>query len=345
MLFYFCFHELFCGGIMDFHSLSNTDLAICFEKLVRQERKITSLVLTCIAEVDRRRLYLEKGYYSLFDFLVKDFGYSPGAAMRRIDGARLLRELPSVAEKFETGALTLSQAHQIQRASREIKKSTTFHISTDEKKELILQIAHLSQRDSEKVIAKQLDLPSVPVQKETLHRDESVTLTLTFSPEQICTLEQARALASHATADGGWVETLTYLARKEISRRTGLKMSQGSATESHRTRSTQTHATPLPSSAKKNPQRLALPAKVRQMLLNTEASCEFTLDNGKRCGNRRFLQIDHICSVSRGGGNNLENLQVLCGAHNRYKYSRDVRIGTTRSVQKSKNNLRVLKRG
>jgi 5-methylcytosine-specific restriction endonuclease McrA len=66
--------------------------------------------------------------------------------------------------------------------------------------------------------------------------------------------------------------------------------------------------------------RLALPAAVRKALLHGNASCAYLDVKGKRCGSQRFLQIDHIHSWSRGGTNHPENLQVLCGVHNRLKF-------------------------
>ncbi|MBO9666292.1 MAG: hypothetical protein J7501_05715 [Bdellovibrio sp.] len=69
--------------------LYNSDLLIRFGKLVQTERKIIHLVLECISEIDARKLYLEKAYPSLYEFLVQDFGYSSSAAIRRIESARL----------------------------------------------------------------------------------------------------------------------------------------------------------------------------------------------------------------------------------------------------------------
>lgn len=37
------------------------------------------------------------------------------------------------------------------------------------------------------------------------------------------------------------------------------------------------------------------------------------------CGSSRFLQVDHIVPSFKGGGNLLDNLQILCGTCNRYK--------------------------
>lgn len=56
---------------------------------------------------------LAQGYPSLFEFLVKEIGYSPSSAQRRIDGARLLNQVSEISaklvEKIETGSLKLSQ--------------------------------------------------------------------------------------------------------------------------------------------------------------------------------------------------------------------------------------------
>ena len=58
---------------MNVNALSNESLVSCFENFVSSERKITGQVLECIGEIDRRKLYLNKGRTSLFDYLVKDF--------------------------------------------------------------------------------------------------------------------------------------------------------------------------------------------------------------------------------------------------------------------------------
>ncbi len=296
---------------MNFHHLSHNDLIANFSDLVQKERQMTAQVLACIAEIDRRQLYLENGYSSLFDFLVRNYGYSPGAAMRRVDGARLLRELPDVKEKIERGTLTLSQANQIQRAAREMKK-TERALSTEEKQELILQVEHASKKETEKIIAERLNLTVMPIEKETLHRDASVRLTMTFSVEQIEMLEQVRNMVSHSVNSQSWSELCVYLAKKELARRTNTRSTNTSSTNI---------ATPLNTNvAATVKKRRALPARVRKMLLNPAARCQYKNHKGEQCHSSRYLQIDHIQSISRGGSNDIENLQVLCGTHNRYKY-------------------------
>jgi len=40
-------------------------------------------------------------------------------------------------------------------------------------------------------------------------------------------------------------------------------------------------------------------------------SCEH-LENGRRCGSRERVQVDHITPVTQGGTHHLDNLRVLC---------------------------------
>lgn len=341
---------------MNINYLPNDKLISCFENFVRSERKITAQVLECIAEIDRRKLYLPS-HTSLFDYLVKDFGYSPGAAMRRIDAARLLRELPETAVKFEDGTLTLSQANQIQRASREFKKAKCEFLSTTKKRELILQIENTNQKRTEQILAAELDLPVVPLQKEILHRDDSVTLTVTFSKEQMQILEQAQNMVSHAVVSKDWGEIFTHLAKREMARRTAVRRvpkqkvlkkscdaevlrkscdAKGSdvrdqsrivkSNSSTVVAAVTSKSLPIKnrqapkSSDRTRSRRPAIPASIRKMLLLPNAICSYIDRHGNKCASRRFLQIDHIHSWSLGGTHDPQNLQVLCGTHNRIKY-------------------------
>ena len=50
--------------------------------------------------------------------------------------------------------------------------------------------------------------------------------------------------------------------------------------------------------------------------------CTFVSDAGKRCAETRLLQFDHIDPVARGGEATVENLRLVCSAHNRYAAER-----------------------
>ncbi len=327
-------------------SLNDSQLMNRFHKMVRTERKITHLVLECIGEIDRRKIYLQKAHSSLYEFLVKDFGYSPSAALRRIESARLLREVPEVSQKVEDGSLNLSQLSKVQQALRTVLKTENKKLDIDEKRNLLCKIENTTQEKTELILAQELNLTFQPTQKTKIHRDESVTLTITLSREQMKTLKLASDFISHSVPENDWAKTLTYLAQKELDRRTKCK------TSSHTSATSTISLSPNPSQ-RRQPAPTALhkplqptlgkpvaeslhtslpptlrkpiPLGLRKTLLNPSARCEFkNPQSGKICGGQRFLQIDHIQPVWAGGTNSPANLQVLCAQHNQFKHQQEL---------------------
>lgn len=64
--------------------------------------------------------------------------------------------------------------------------------------------------------------------------------------------------------------------------------------------------------------RVRIPAAVRHAIYRRyQSRCCYVGDQGRRCHRQAGLQIDHVLPVSRGGGNHLENLRLLCPVHNR----------------------------
>ncbi|MBO9665785.1 MAG: HNH endonuclease [Bdellovibrio sp.] len=335
--------------------LSNADLLSRFGKLVQTERKITHLVLECIAEIDARKLFLDKAYPSLYEFLVQEFGYSSSAALRRIESARLLREVPEVAVKIESGALNLSQLSKVQQAVRAVQKIADRKLDIEEKKELLNRIEHTTQQQTEVILCQALSLPVLVENKERVHRDESVTLTITFSKEQIAILKQAQDLVAHAVSEQNWAEAITYLAKKEIQRRTKLREATQvttaagvrikSDTDKSKNMATDKDIGIRPTSAVRNehqnsnetktqnkiqPQSLTHPGRkplrtsIKKTILNHDKCCQFKdHSTGKICGSTRFLQVDHRQAVWAGGSNDLQNLEILCSQHNQHKYRQE----------------------
>lgn len=67
-----------------------------------------------LAEINSRKLYLEQGFSSLFDYAVRELGYSEGAAYRRIKAMKLCQDLPGTEDRLQSGMLSLSTASQLQ---------------------------------------------------------------------------------------------------------------------------------------------------------------------------------------------------------------------------------------
>ena len=95
-------------------SLSNQQLLFQTKFLVQKERNLHIQVLHHLEEIDSRKLYLEQGFSSLFDYAVKELGYSEGAAYRRIKAMKLCRDVPETEDRLKSGRLSLSSACQLQ---------------------------------------------------------------------------------------------------------------------------------------------------------------------------------------------------------------------------------------
>ncbi len=76
--------------------LSDLELEVSLKQVVHDERLKTTEVLEHLKECFTRRLFAKRGQSSLFEYAVEVLGYSPGAAQRRIQSMRLMKELPEV---------------------------------------------------------------------------------------------------------------------------------------------------------------------------------------------------------------------------------------------------------
>ena len=94
--------------------LSDDSLLSQTKALVQKERKLNIEILQHLQEIESRKLYLERGFSSLFDYTVKELGYGEGAAYRRIKTMKLCQDIPETKTQIESGQLNLSTASQLQ---------------------------------------------------------------------------------------------------------------------------------------------------------------------------------------------------------------------------------------
>ena len=95
-------------------ALSDRELLRETSNLVRHERHLQGAVIDHLAEIEARGLYLQRGFSSLFDYAVRELGYSDAAAARRIGATRLCADQADAREGLRDGSLTLSAAAELQ---------------------------------------------------------------------------------------------------------------------------------------------------------------------------------------------------------------------------------------
>ena len=97
-------------------ALSDDRLIARTKELSGIEHQLGVVVIDHLREIDKRRLYLRRGFSSLFDYAVRELGYSDAAAWRRLKAMRLCADIDGVRERLQDGSMTLNAAAQLQNA-------------------------------------------------------------------------------------------------------------------------------------------------------------------------------------------------------------------------------------
>ena len=104
-------------------ALTTTVSALSDDRLLERTKELSGIehhlevvVIDHLREIQKRRLYLRRGFSSLFDYAVRELGYSDAAAWRRIKAMRLCADVDGVRERLQNGSMTLNAAAQLQHA-------------------------------------------------------------------------------------------------------------------------------------------------------------------------------------------------------------------------------------
>jgi hypothetical protein len=87
---------------------TDAELISRLEHLVKADRTLEVKLLVHLGELDERKLYLERGYRSIYEYCRSALRMSDGEAYLRIKAAEVGRRFPLVLERLEAGAVHLS---------------------------------------------------------------------------------------------------------------------------------------------------------------------------------------------------------------------------------------------
>jgi hypothetical protein len=96
-----------------FDGLGDAQLLVDLKELVKRDRVLEAELVSHLGEVEARRLYLEQGCSSMFDYCVRVLRFSESVAYKRIGVARAARRFPIVADAMSLGEIHLSAASLI----------------------------------------------------------------------------------------------------------------------------------------------------------------------------------------------------------------------------------------
>jgi len=311
----------------------------------------TAIVLSRVAEVDERRLYLREGYSSMHAFCVEELHWCEGTASRRIYAAHAAHRFPVLYDAVADGRLHLTAVLML------AKYFTSGNID-----ELVAAATHRSKAAIERLIAERFPRPDVPpilrpipapmAPAVTAQPSESRSangsgaacswapppspeLVMGSSPEKIeprsprfepkplspqryeyrCTMDQetfdllqrARELMGYQNLKGDGPPELKSALRMWVGH---LECQKYAATD-------------RPRPSKPCASARHIPAAVKRAVAKRDAGqCAFVSESGKRCTERSTLQFDHIEPVACGAQATVENVRLLCRAHNAYAAER-----------------------
>ena len=101
------------GKLNPLSALSDKKLLLKLKRADATECEAMLSVLKYLLEIERRRLYLNLGYSSLFEFALRYLGYSESAASRRIRTARCMKQFPEVEGLLREKKLNLSTVSKL----------------------------------------------------------------------------------------------------------------------------------------------------------------------------------------------------------------------------------------
>ena len=304
--------------------LSDGELRRSLSSAAARERTSTAMLLAHLAEFDARKLYLSEGYASMHAYCDGALKLSEDATWKRIQAARLAIRFPQLLDTIADGRLHLSGACLL-----------APHLTQENAAALLSAVAHRSKAEIELLIAERFPrteslplvqaLPAVsnptvnamsrePAPGQVMSKMQASRATPIARDRVLWNVSVAaathdkyrriRELLSHELPSGDMGEVLDRMADLALA-----------ALEKRTCRSTE------------RPQRHPrvtrsarhIPAHVVRAVRERDGNgCTFVGPSGHRCASRRFIELDHIVPVARGGESTVENLMLRCRAHNQH---------------------------
>jgi 5-methylcytosine-specific restriction endonuclease McrA len=296
-------------------AVSDGHLTARLYELRSQERALLVEFLRYLAELDRRRLYLEAGYPSLFAFCTEYLGLTSSSAFRRTTAARLLARFPVVATYLADGRLCLTTLVELRDVLEESRLDEVLGRAAGRTEQQVKElVAAMRPRPAPPEMLRRLPTPTandntaVPqrtVRPEPISEDLRV-LRMTVTREFVADLEAVKAALSHQIWDGNIAQLLHQCMRMTLETCERRRRGSGKARDTGASRSRY------------------VPAAIRdQVWRRDEGQCAFVSTDGHRCRSTHQVELHHLVAFARGGMSSLENLSLRCRKHNAFHAEQD----------------------
>jgi hypothetical protein len=308
-------------NVQSLSTLSDAEVVARLAELLRDERWLTAAVLVHLSEVEARRLYLPAGCSSMHVYCMRVLAMSEDEAYKRIRAARAVRRYPPVAMAVEQGRLHLIGVVLL-----------APHLTEDNAEELVAAASGRSKAEIELVLARRFPRPDVP---ERLDRIASPPIGGSqVAPEPVSPSKGAAMMAPLAFD--------RFALQVMISGETREKLLRAQALLRHQVPSgclsdvldlaldallgniekRKFGTTCAPRRATASRVKGYVPREARRQAVERDGMrCAFVSEDGRRCEETGFLELDHVVPVSLGG-DTTDGVRILCRAHNQFEAER-----------------------
>jgi len=196
--------------------LTDQALLASTQQLAQNERETLTKILHHLREIERRRIYCDAGCSSLFEYAVKCLRYSEGQAGRRIQAMRLIKEIPEIEQKIESGALSLSNISQAQSFFRDVStgnQGSASKIVTRETKLRVLELLEKkSSRDGQKELIQLAGDTVLPRERERVLTDDKSEIKFVMDRNLTEKLDEVRSLLGPEAMSMTFAELIAKIA-------------------------------------------------------------------------------------------------------------------------------------
>jgi hypothetical protein len=354
------------GAFWELGDVADRDLQTELARLLANGSRTEARIIAHLAAVEERRLHLEAGSPSLFDYCCRRLGLSENEAFHRITAARLARRFPAIFGLIERRAVHLTAVCLLRD-----------YLTPENHRELLDEASGKTKLQIQEMLARRFPRPDVAstIRKLPSPRMQEPERALAL-PRSVPTLEgdaaneasgeaplRGQVASSAQSAPKSVVEPLSaarYRIQLNASAQLKQKLEHAADLLSHaipsgdlsvvieravdllierveRERFAQTKLPRRgrgldPSNSRRSLKIRAFQAGVRehipngvkrQIVARDGLRCTFVGSDGQRCTATKFTQIHHEEPWARGGGETVENLRILCAAHNRLLAERE----------------------
>ena len=330
--------------------------------VVTKDRATTSEMLSLIAEVERRRLYAEAGFESMYAYCVRHLHMSEDVAYKRIRTARVSRRFPRILELIPDGRLNLTSivclAPHLRRISKKAGDELLAVAEGKTRAELELMLAERFPKADLPTVVQALsprcatsELAPGPVCDTPLTSSVGSSAVVQVEPESGSSNSAPLPASPASTVPAPRIAPLSpgrFGVQLTVSQSTHDKLRYAQSLLAHAVPSgdlaevldraldaliaslerRKFAATGKPGAARRSSDPRHVPARVRRAVRERDGGrCTYKTADGRRCEARKFLEFDHVRPLARGGESSVDNLRLRCRAHNQLEAERTFGAG------------------